>query len=130
MRKGSVPYAYVQPKHKDVTRFRPIISYSATPQRSLLRIVARALSFVLQSIDCDHYNLWSAYNARAGLIAAHKELCSSKELNQYANYRVMAVSLDVKDMYSVLPHAEVREAVAWACTLFNAQLRRDQCNVQ
>ena len=130
MRKGSVPYAYVQPKHKDATRFRPIISYSATPQRSLLRIVARALFFVLQSIDCDHYNLWSAYNARAGLIAAHKDLCSAQDLNQYANYRVMAVSLDVKDMYSVLPHAEVREAVAWACTLFKAQLRRDRCNIQ
>ena len=96
----------------------------------MMRIVARALFFILQEVDCNHYNLWHAYHAREGLFNAHQRLCSSQAITRFADFRVMCVALDVKDMYSVLPHSEIRNAVSWICTLFQKQQQRDRCSVQ
>ena len=129
LRSGSMPYAYIIPKHKDVLRFRPIVSYADAPHRVMLRSTARGLMFIMGEVDCEQFTLWSAYRARAGLRAAHLDLMKSAFARQYSHWRVHCLSLDIKEMYTALPHAEIRRAVTWCCNLFRKQARRDRCNI-
>ena len=126
---GSLPYAYIVPKDKDTSRYRPIISYVQAPHRQLLRTTARGLLFILQQLDCKHFSLWSAYKAKDAVLSAHKQLSLSVFAQEYAHWRVQCLSVDIKEMYTELPHPEIRQAVTWATTRFHRQYRRDRVNV-
>ncbi|GBG83332.1 hypothetical protein CBR_g37045 [Chara braunii] len=59
-KKGKFGEAYVMPKHKDLTRFRPICPTYSEPTVRGCRIVAKALNHLLFSLPQDwHFNLRS-----------------------------------------------------------------------
>ena len=129
LRVGAVPYAYVFPKNKDTTRYRPIVSYAKAPHRLILRTVARALFFIMQDLPVPHFTLWSAYKAKDGLFnvlnALHRD-CVQRDM---MNVQLRMLSLDIKDMYTALPHSAIRSAVAWCCDLYHQLRRRDRVNI-
>jgi hypothetical protein len=49
--------AYYIPKNKDVQKLRPIIPSRHHPLRRVYNIVSRALLFVLECADFEHFNL-------------------------------------------------------------------------
>ena len=62
-RHGILPYAYVNRKHKDTSRFRPIVSFQRAPHRHQLRLCARAFYYIIRQLRLEHFTLWSAYDA-------------------------------------------------------------------
>lgn len=94
-----------------------------------MKTCARGLMFALQEVDSTNFNLWSAYHARNEIVQAHKNLINSPFTQTFANWRVQCTTLDIKDMYSALPHLEIRKSISWCCDLFRKTTRRDRCNV-
>lgn len=126
-RKGTVPYCYINPKNKDVQRFRPIVSFAQAPHRSQLNLCARALHFVLQQLPRSHFTLWNAWDARKAILEAQETLASATFADDTCSIR--AVVADVKDMYTALPHQHIVMSVAWALKNFTSTTRRDRVNV-
>ena len=61
---GSIPYAYILPKQKDPTRWRPVSSYARAPHRRTLKHVAHALNYIISLVPVhQHFNLASAFEA-------------------------------------------------------------------
>lgn len=129
LRAGEVPYAYVFPKHKDLSRYRPIVSYAQAPHRVILRSVARGLFFVLQDLPVPHFNLWSAFGVRSGLFHTLENLSQQCESRGFDNIDLRMLSLDIKDMYTALPHAAIRTAVTWCCSEYHRKRRRDRVSI-
>jgi hypothetical protein len=115
---GSLPYAYVMPKNKDLEKIRPIVSYSVHPLRPMLRRASRALRYMLKEIPHTHFNL------------DRTDTFINDTLNIYKLFKnegfehVMAVAGDIKQMYTELPHDFILEAVDWLCDTFFKQTRR------
>jgi hypothetical protein len=126
--KGELPYGYINPKDKDVTRFRPIVSFAAAPHRRQLNLCARGLYFILQQMPRSHYTLWNAWDSRKCILEASAELLA-QDLNATMHSRIMATVADIKDMYTALPHKHIEKAVVWALTSFTKTKRRDRVNV-
>lgn len=55
-RKGKLDYAYLLPKNKDLTRDRPIVSYTHHPLKRLFNIAARALAFIVKRARIKHFS--------------------------------------------------------------------------
>jgi hypothetical protein len=43
LKSGSVPYAYALPKHKDLSKYRTIVSYANHPLKFVYRVTQRAV---------------------------------------------------------------------------------------
>jgi hypothetical protein len=48
---GDLPYAYILPKMKDLTKSRPVVACVNHPSRTTLRVAAKAGSLVLKHMD-------------------------------------------------------------------------------
>ena len=125
--KGEIPYGYINPKDKDVTRFRPIVSFAGAPHRRQLAFCARGLYFIMQEITEPHYTLWNAWDARDEILKAQARLSADNFTTNDGTIR--AIVSDVKDMYTALPHKHIVQAVAWVLTVFKKCKRRDRVNV-
>ncbi|GBG82231.1 hypothetical protein CBR_g34515 [Chara braunii] len=94
---GALGQAYVTPKHKDISRWRPICpSYG------------RALNVMLWSLPkLSNLNLKSTQQLVDCVMAINKNMGRTKRRG------LIAASFDIKDMFSKLPHEAIIEAVEW-----------------
>ena len=72
--KGTLPYGYILPKDKDITRDRPIISYASHPARSLLNTISRAILAILKFLSFEHFILWKTQDAFSFFNDIHNNL--------------------------------------------------------
>ena len=106
---ASVPFAHILPKAKDTTRYRPIVSYARHPIRKVMSVCQRALMFIIATIPQRHFNLARTQDF------LHRITSFSQELKFLHGESVilMPFSLDIKEMFTGLPHPVIRTAVRW-----------------
>ncbi|GBG92408.1 hypothetical protein CBR_g55343 [Chara braunii] len=100
---------YVLPKHKDLTRWRPIAPTRTEGSKTAGRRLARVLNFLLERVPkAKHFNLKATAMLKQNLEKAEERL------NIFGD-RTMALmaSYDIKEMFTSLPHEAVRRAVDW-----------------
>ncbi|GBG76797.1 hypothetical protein CBR_g23012 [Chara braunii] len=107
--KGTLDSAYVIPKHKDLTRYRPIWPTYNEPMVRTSRVVARGLNFLLSKLPTnDHFNLPAVSQLTAKLNRVNTKI---RRLGSLTN--LTAQTFDIKDMFSRLPHVDIMKAVRW-----------------
>ncbi|GBG60112.1 hypothetical protein CBR_g3356 [Chara braunii] len=101
--------AYVLPKHKDTTKFRPICPTYCEPGVMVCKTATKCLNAMLFGLpESGHFNLKSVSGMGGKLERMNRKLgrtCS--------DVRVMAVSYDIKDMFSKLLHSTIMKSVEW-----------------
>ncbi|GBG70947.1 hypothetical protein CBR_g8248 [Chara braunii] len=109
-KKGKFGKVYVMPKHKDLTRFRPIRPTYSEPTVRGCGIVAKALNHLLFSLPQDwHFNLRSLARLVPRLDSINSRIARRVGISS----DISAMSYDIKDMFSKLPHQKIVEAVDW-----------------
>ncbi|GBG42825.1 hypothetical protein CBR_g76335, partial [Chara braunii] len=109
-KRGSFGAAYIQLKHKDVERYRPICPSYSDPTTRTGKCVAKALNHLLFKLPARwHFNLRSISDVVQS-IGKFNRRCEAK-MNSVVELAVM--SYDIKDMFSKLPHRDILEAVNW-----------------
>ncbi|GBG93273.1 hypothetical protein CBR_g62618 [Chara braunii] len=101
--------AYVLPKHKDLTRWRPIAPANAEGSRTAGRRLARALNFLLERVPkVKHFNLKVTALLKQNLEGAVRKisLFGGRSMALMASY-------DIKEMFTSLPHGAIERAVDW-----------------
>ncbi|GBG73081.1 hypothetical protein CBR_g12797 [Chara braunii] len=116
--KGSFGEAYVHPKHKDLDRFRPICPSYADPATKTASCVAKALNHVLFNIpEKWHFNMCSVNEVPRQIERFNNaNICKEEE-----DLLMEAMSYDIKDMFSKLPHADIMESVNWIIDMYRAK---------
>lgn len=119
---GTIAYAYVFPKAKDVTRSRVIVSCVKHPLRDILHLVGRVLVHLLCRCAFQHYNLYSVaeFTQRLGAFAA--QVPSGDVL--------FALCTDVKEMYTGMRHAETIDSVVFMLDHCRVHLRSPYVSIQ
>ncbi|GBG71444.1 hypothetical protein CBR_g8863 [Chara braunii] len=109
-KKGKFGEAYAMPKHKDLTRFRPICLTFEEPTVKTCRAVAKTLNHLLNTFPARwHFNLKSVSVLVPTLEAISKKI----GLRIEGSSPPIALSYDIKDMFFKLPHVDIIEAVDW-----------------
>ncbi|GBG71668.1 hypothetical protein CBR_g9083 [Chara braunii] len=113
--KGTFGCAYVQPKHKDLDRYRPICPSYCEPTVKFSRCEAKALNHLLFALPASwHFNLQDV----SGLVPRIKKLNQKLLHVPGANLHISTMSYDIKDMFSKLPHEDIMQAAHWIINHF------------
>ncbi|GBG70664.1 hypothetical protein CBR_g7965 [Chara braunii] len=103
---GRFGEAYVLPKHKDLSRWRPISPTCAEPTKLASSRVATALNALLFALPANTgFNLKAVMHFLPGILAM------DRDFRQRYYHDLVTASFDVKDMFVSLPHAEVIRAI-------------------
>lgn len=101
--------AYYIPKNKDVVKLRPIIPSRHHPLRNVFNICSRALSFVLESADFQHFNLPATTGMKRWLEGVNADF----EALDPPPEGLHVFGHDVKQMYTDMQHDKIMAAVQW-----------------
>ena len=106
---ASVPFAHILPKFKDLSRYRPIVSYAKHPLRRLMSVAQRAIMFIISTLPQQHFNLPRTQDF------LHEMTGFAQQLKYLHGDSVILkpFSLDIKEMFTGLPHSVIRNAVRW-----------------
>ncbi|GBG72473.1 hypothetical protein CBR_g12048 [Chara braunii] len=119
-KKGSFGEAYVMPKHKDLTRFRPICPMFMEPTVRTCKTVVKALNHMLFTLPSSwHFNLRSVSDLVPRLEGLNKKI--GKRID--GSMPPISMPYDIKDMFSKLPHIDIIEAVEWIFDYHNSKGR-------
>ncbi|GBG76431.1 hypothetical protein CBR_g22179 [Chara braunii] len=107
--KGRIGQSYVLPKHKDFERWRPIAPACSELTMTCSRRIARALNFLLEKLPgAEHFNLTATALLKQNLKKAEKKL------QRYGkDTMTICGGVDIKEMFTSLPHSAVMEALSW-----------------
>jgi len=103
--KALLPYGYFLPKEKDLYKSRPIVSYFNHPIKDILNKAARALSFIVQQLECLNFNLYKATDA----VKEIKNNWSHKKSNE----AWILKTFDIKEMFTNLKRECINQAINW-----------------
>ncbi|GBG58909.1 hypothetical protein CBR_g24260 [Chara braunii] len=104
---GKIGHAYVLPKDKDLSRWRPISPCTSDPTRLAGARTGRAIIYMLFGISgAEHFDLKSTDSLGEQI----KKF--QRELRKKGDY-VITRSYDIKDMFARLSHKSVIDAVEW-----------------
>ena len=104
---GLLPYAYVIPKQKDISRYRPLISYCQHPCAEFLHLAAQGLMFLFKHASFMHFNLLSTTSVLHMIDTWNSYLLTSHN----HTHDFVLPTLDVSNLYTELPHADIFYAV-------------------
>ncbi|GBG43979.1 hypothetical protein CBR_g77533, partial [Chara braunii] len=108
-KKGTIGQAYAMPKHKDLDKFRPICPSYPEPTARTSRVVAKGLNHLLFNLPQDwHFNLKAVSDLKTTF---EKFNWNIEKWN--VEPEIEARSFDIKDMFSLLPHQDILDAVDW-----------------
>ncbi|GBG76433.1 hypothetical protein CBR_g22181 [Chara braunii] len=118
--------AYVLPKHKDLTRWRPIAPTFTEGSKTTGRRLARALNFLLERApEARHFNLKATTLLKQNLETAVRKLSMFGEKSM-----ALMASLDIKEMFTSLQHRAIAHVIDWLLqqwemkSVFNLSLSR------
>ena len=100
---GSLPYAYIMRKFKDLSRKRSIISYFHHPLKEVYFRAAAGLMTCLKAIDFFHTNLFNPLQALPTMKLLYLQL--HNKFRSETIYHSWAA--DVKEMYDWLSQADI-----------------------
>ncbi|GBG91491.1 hypothetical protein CBR_g52446 [Chara braunii] len=108
--KGKVGKAYIMPKHKDLTRYRPICPTFSEPTVRTCRAVAKGLNHLLRTMPTgSNFNLKSVGDLVPRLEKCNRRIAKSA----CGDFDLVSMSHDIKDMFTKLPHNDIVDAVDW-----------------
>ncbi|GBG60397.1 hypothetical protein CBR_g5574 [Chara braunii] len=120
---GRIGRAYVIPKDKDLTRWRPIAPATGDPAGQAKKRLARALHYLMKMFPAKQsFYLNSIQELPARLQA------TTKRLTEAQCTRAEGRCYDIKDMFTRIPHAAVRKAV-WQLLVWYANREWKQVKV-
>jgi hypothetical protein len=100
-RTGSLPYAYILKKHKDVTKSRPVVACCAHPTRTAFAVTAKGGSLAILLL-CDKFHI-----DVATVYQMVQKLWNTNPMCVPGQFAV--ASFDVKQMFTELTHEGVLE---------------------
>ncbi|GBG75778.1 hypothetical protein CBR_g21022 [Chara braunii] len=107
--KGRIGNAYVLPKHKDLSKWRPIAPANTEPTRTGSRRLGRALNALLARLPAaEHFNIGAITQLKENLRMIEEKHGCKKE-----SAMMVLRSYDIKEMFTSLPHEAIVEAVEW-----------------
>jgi hypothetical protein len=113
---GTLGSSYILPKNKNPAKSRPIVNTKGMPGRKMSSVVSAVLMLLIsKAVTFMHFNL-----------SATKDL--KHRLHEFSRYftkfdDVSLFSFDVNNMYSVLPHNSIMNALYQFLQLVRARLR-------
>ncbi|GBG78212.1 hypothetical protein CBR_g26245 [Chara braunii] len=115
--KGCLGRAYIIPKHKDTTRWRPICPSYSDPAGRMSKVVGKAIDHMLWNLPRNtNFNLKSTQQ----LIGRIETINKSGTLGS-AKKGMMAASFDIKNIFSKLPHDAIIRAVEWVVEIYEGK---------
>jgi hypothetical protein len=109
-------YCYGEPKHKDDSQFRPIVSFARHPFKRLLNYSSRALLLILTLSCATHWSLFNETFLPSSLSSSFESIRSLYD----DNTSFLFFCADVKNMFTSLPHSYIIEAIQWLMTRFQS----------
>ena len=122
---GSLPYAYIMRKFKDLSRKRSIISYFHHPLKEVYFRAAAGLMTCLKAIDFFHTNLFNPLQALPTMKLLYLQL--HNKFRSETVYHSWAA--DVKEMYDWLPQQDIIKAIEWVLKHVERKSRRSHVTV-
>ena len=116
-KKGQIPYAYIIPKFKDLSRYRPIVSYSSHPLVNIFNVVSRGLFFLLEQI------------APKSVLFNIMQLATKIKTFSFSK-NIYILTFDIKNMFSELPQKEVLKSTIDLIRLASTVTRRKWITIQ
>lgn len=105
--KGTIPYAYVVPKFKDLNRNRPLISYFNHPLKNVFQVTQRALMFLTKQWPARKFTL----SKTGDFVTRIHDVETQLSTVFGEDTRMIPVLADIKEMFTNLSHASIMEAV-------------------
>ncbi|GBG81269.1 hypothetical protein CBR_g31941 [Chara braunii] len=111
---GDFGHAVVLPKHKDLSRWRPISPTFSEPAKLASSRVARALNCLLFALPASsNFNLKAVDCFKDGLARM------SRAVSSLGNVMDMeSASFDIKDMFISLPQVNILQAIEWLVDIY------------
>src|SRR6185437_1225272 len=108
-RNGTIPYVYIIPKFKDLSKFRPLVSYFNHPLRNLFAIAGSAMTFMITQIPSQyrHFNLINPQLIQNFINDTNNKF---KLIN---TKKIFPFMVDIKNMYTALKHKNILMAIYW-----------------
>jgi hypothetical protein len=108
-----LPYSYALMKNKDVSRSRPIVSYSPHPLKQMFNYCGRSFMFLLLSNpNLTHFTLPRTHDfLKQHIHILQQKISNLKSTNNI--YELLSLSYDVKNMYTELPHNQIMNSIHW-----------------
>lgn len=107
--KMSIPFAHILPKFKDPSRYRVIVSYAHHPLRTVMWVCQKAIMFIISTLPSKHFNL-----PKTQLFLSRLTQHATELKQQHGNsdqLEFIPFSLDIKEMFTGLPHKTIKQAV-------------------
>jgi hypothetical protein len=119
---GKLPYAYINYKHKDTNKFRPIMSFAQHPMRSLYKLGGKALTFFINQIpnQYSHFNLFNATHVKSFINNTNQQF-STLDVDSIHPFLV-----DIKNMYTEIKHESIMKAVYWCIGICTNSRNRER----
>ena len=117
---GSLPYAYVIRKFKDLSRKRNIISYFHHPLKQVYFRAAAGLMTCVKALDFFHTNLFNPLQALPIMKLLYLQLNNAFK----SETLFLSMAADVKEMYDWLPQHDVIKAIEWVLKTVEMRSRR------
>ncbi len=110
---GTLGYAYCLPKHKNLERIRPIVSFCNHPLKHILRIVGRCLQFLILQLDefVPHYILHRTIDLKIKLQNYLKQI--EKQFSSSTPIEFICITSDIKNMFTELSHSSILDSIIW-----------------
>lgn len=111
--KGTFGYAYIVPKHKDLSRCRPIVSFYKHPLKHLLRLVGCTLQFLLLQLNdsVGHYILFRTMDLKIKLQTHLQSI--QQQFPTPSNIEYVCITSDIKNMFTQLQHTSILDSILW-----------------
>ena len=106
---AQVPFAHILPKSKDTTRYRPIVSYAKHPLKKVMSVCQRAIMYIISTLPQQHFNLPRTQDFLNKMTAFSQQM----KFLHGESVLLLPFSLDIKEMFTGLPHLVIRTAVRW-----------------
>lgn len=116
----TLPSSYVLPKNKDISRFRPIVSYFNHPCKKLFKIAARGLFHILKNSQEEHFAIFNTSETMAFI--------DGIELEKYGKH--LLIKADIKEMYSQLPHQEIIKSLDWIIHCYRKKSKEEIISIK
>ena len=122
---GSLPYAYVMRKFKDLTRKQNIISYFYHPLKEVYSRAAAGLMTCVKALNFFHTNLFGLLEALPTMKLLYLQL--NNMFGSESSY--ISFAADVKEMYDWLPQNDILNAIEWVIKTIERKSRRSYVTV-
>ncbi|GBG86925.1 hypothetical protein CBR_g44380 [Chara braunii] len=106
---GRLQESYVIAKDKDLCKRRPVVPSFCNPARHAAGILSKALNYMLKEVGREHFNLHGTLQLKEEIAKVNKKAHDLAGMDS----RISIRTYDIKEMFTQLPHDEVRASVQW-----------------